>query len=201
MPEQERKSLFQTGYIKQPDTSIYEAAGKDSAYLKLTNQEQHFWELLITKLTETHAEKYTLVQTLSGANPIYSLGSEPVHIEINGYLASGNDIDYRIRFLKKYMMEFRSKHLRLQDRMLEVHVRRTHFLLEIESINMVETVGSPDFTSIGITGVAYKYNIEEGAPLAYVYADGQQAQAQPAKTKDPDVKLVSTPTDPPKAAK
>ncbi len=191
MANTERKSIFSTRYIGNTDAAQFEAENKIPAYLKISNVDEQFWELLITKLTETHVEQYSMLQTLSNGTSIFSSGSAPVRIEIDGYLAAGEDMDYRVRFLKKYIMEFRENRLRAKNRMLEVHVRHTYFYLEISSISMVESVELPEYMVVGITGIAHEYNTDDGEKMLYSYYEGEE----PAQQTQKDVKISSKPAD------
>ena len=174
--QQERRSILDTNLdaknwvIKHPDASQLEF--KNNAYLKLSNANDHFWELLITKFTETHEEKYTYRQSLAEGIVFYAAGSKPVHIVIEGVLPSGKDIDYRTKFLHKYIMDLRERRLH-DDNFLQVHIRHTYFTMQIETFTMSEASDVSDFTSISITGVAHHFNTDDGAKLQYVYEDAQ----------------------------
>ena len=182
MPENERRSVLnaQMGsddwVIKHPDSSLLEF--KNNAWLKLSESDDRFWELLVTKFTETHAEKYTIQQVLSEGLVLYTAGSSPVQVIIEGELASGKDLDYRVKFLNKYIMELRERR-HTGGNTLQVKMRRTSFTMQIESFTMSERSEMSDFTTISISGVAHHFNTEDGVPLIYEYADFTEDEALP----------------------
>ena len=220
----ERKSIFETGYILHPDSSLlpfqnkayfklHEASGSIVNVDKTTADTQKqkeaatadasmkdaqlveaepgkFWELAMTRYEESHSEKCSLHQSLSEGIVLHCAGSEPIRVTIEGYLPSGKDMDYRVRFLRKYIMAFRERRLSDAQRTLEVHVRRTSFMLEINSIVMEEASDLSDHTVVSISGIAHHYNTDDGKVLSYAVDD----TATSSKVGTDDVKFTSVDT-------
>lgn len=223
----ERKSIFNTGYLAHPDTSLlafqnkayfrlHEAVGaavnldkttadtqkqKEAAKAdasmkdaqKVTAEPGKFWEIAMTRYEESHAEKCSLHQSLAEGIVLHCAGSEPIRITIEGYLPSGADMDYRVRFLRKYIMAFRERKLSEAQRTLEVHVRRTSFMLEINSIVMEEAADLSDYTVVSITGIAHHYNTDDGTVLSYDVESAATGSTAPKSTvQGVEFKAVTT---------
>ena len=161
-----KNGAFKTSEPKTPNTSGGQNADKDSVASPF-DRHGKFWEIAITRFEEVHEEKVVTHQRMDDGIILHCLGGMPIRITIEGYLPVGEDMDYRVRFLRKYMLAFKQRMLTRAQRTLEVHIRRTSFMLEIESLVLEESSDLSDYDVIVISGVAHHYNTDDGKPLEY----------------------------------
>lgn len=152
-----KTSVFNAGYIPTSDADDSSANPKGKVYFKTGNSE--FWEMIVTKFTESHAEKYALHNPMSDAIVMHAAGAAPVRITIEAYLPVGADMDARARFLRRYIQEFNERKHQQQGTKLTCCVRNTVFRLLIENIVLIDSVDTADYTTLSVSGLASEYAV------------------------------------------
>lgn len=163
------QSVFDTGYIATSDAADTDFKGKAFFRVGDAASDTSFWEMVLTSYTEAHAEKYALHETMAENIVVHAAGSMPVQITMEGYLPSGTDLDTRVRFLRRYVEDFREAKLQPQQKRLFVRVRNTVFYLHVMNISLIDAVATSEFTTFSISGVASEYNQDNGTDLTYQY--------------------------------
>jgi hypothetical protein len=121
-----------------------------------------WWQMIVTSVTEEHAENHDLHNTLAHTVVSYALGPQPVAVSITGYLLSGYTDDMVGSFFEKYLADFRANRLTKTDRLLQFNYRDTSFTLYIETIGVNQGAGQDDYTEVCIEGYACHYRTNYG---------------------------------------
>ena len=122
------------------------------------NEDEPWWKLIVHSVTEEHAEKISLHETLANSLAVFSLGARPVSVSISGYLLTGGRNDDTLgSFFARYLEAFRAKKLNIAERMLQFTYMETSFLLYLEALGVRQAVGNDAYTEVFLTGYACRY--------------------------------------------
>lgn len=182
-------SVFEAGYISSSkDASLtkaqtgYFSLGPSSAVSGLfdSNGEApensvsvaaaNFWQIIITGITEGHAEKSLVHNTLSENVSVFSVGAMPVQVSITGMLLRTRTDDHHFEFLQRYVDGLRARKLSLDERTCTFVSKDTSFKLIIEALVLESSVNNETYVNISIQGHAYGYkmtNSREPLQLGY----------------------------------
>lgn len=121
--------------------------------------EDAWWQLLVTSVTEEHEENADLHETLANSVVSFALGPKPVYVTISGYLLTGGPADDHFgKFFHTYLSAFRANRLSLEERLLKFSYKGTSFSLFIESLGVSQASGQDDYTEVYIDGYACHYS-------------------------------------------
>jgi len=81
-----------------------------------------FWKLLVTAISEDHAEKHSTHNTLSDSVSIFALGAQGIEVSISGYLLVSNADDHSFEFFKNYVESFRYRQLSVNLTLAQITV-------------------------------------------------------------------------------
>ena len=152
-----KMSFFERGFIHRSTAVYRDLEYCDRVYMR--GPSNLFWELILDTYTEAHTETFCQHDTLSESLVIHATGSAPLQIDMQGFLASGGDIDHRARFMRYYLQEFRGKALQEKKAPLRVRIRDTEFNLLVHNIVVTEASSLEEFTAVTISGVAGGYRV------------------------------------------
>ena len=119
----------------------------------------HFWQIIITGITEGHSEKSLVHNTLSENVSVFSAGAMPVQVSITGMLLRTRTDDHHFEFLQRYVDGLRARKLSLDERTCTFVSKDTSFKLIIEALVLESSVNNETYVNISIQGHAYGYKM------------------------------------------
>jgi hypothetical protein len=185
-PQDEAKSVFDLEYIptsKARDFSVLTSGYftiYDTAVPSTSKESKAFWRIIVNVISELHEEKYSMHNTLSDSVSIFSTGAKPIAVSISGYVLLSKTDDHLYELLNRYVNDFRARHLSANNKHLTFVSQDTKFNLIIQSISMGHTVQMETYVPVTISGLAYRYAMddsEEPLYLGYYGTNGQQSDA------------------------
>ena len=173
-------SVFDVGYIASSKAASltklqtgYFSLGTRKADMPSTEGSQaseNFWKILITNITEGHAEKSLVHNTLSENVSVFAAGAMPVQISITGMLLRTATDNNHFEFLVQYVNALRARKLNKEDRTCTFVSKDTSFNLIIEALVLETSVENEAYINISIQGHAYGYkmtNSKDSLQLGY----------------------------------
>lgn len=116
-----------------------------------------FWEMIIERYSERHAEQYALHNTLADSVAVFACGPAPVVIRIGGRLLRADHDDHRLNFLSIYMNSLRARRREGTKRQLRFFLKGRAFGLIIKSLAFAESADSETYTRMDVEGWACDY--------------------------------------------
>ena len=194
-PTSDRTSIFDRGYIPTSKDARYADDYRQKTYLQissaayneLSNQglstsdiqslrDDDFWELIVTEYSEQHAENMAVHNVLSESFCWFATGPAPVQVSLTANLLTSDAKDHRTHFLYMYTSNMRVKQLSRSARTLTLVMKDTVMKLFILSLSFSENSQMPDFSTVTISGIGYKYqNMYSASPTLYTGYYGKTA--------------------------
>lgn len=191
----DRKSVFDLGYIPTSKATKYESDYRQKTYLQINSaaynelskqglstsdlqslRDDDFWELIVSDYSEQHAENMSVHNVLSESFCWFATGPAPVQVNITAHLLTSDAHDYRTHFLYLYTSNMRVKQLSRNARTLTLVLKDTVMKLFILSLSFSESSDMPDFSTVTISGIGYKYqNMYSESPTLYTGYYGKTA--------------------------
>lgn len=126
-----------------------------------------FWQIIVTSMTEEHAEKFALHNSLCDSIVVHATGAKPISVLITGYLLYSKTDDHAYLFLQNYTEYFRARVVNNRNTHLHFVLKDTEFDLLVENITLGHAVEMETYVSVTISGIAYHYRMSESTEILY----------------------------------
>lgn len=139
---------------------------KDEARIQVNGE---MLDILVTEYSESHADNNQVTNMLSDSTGLYTYGSLPIDITLEGLVKESKESDHLYDVLKKYKQKWRQRLITDYTKNTKLTVMDTTMSLAVLTINIDKNVDIIGYDTITITGIGWNYSFPEMSGLLYDY--------------------------------
>jgi hypothetical protein len=158
---------------------------KDEARIQVNGK---MLDILVTEYTESHADNNQVSNMLSDSTSLYTYGSLPIDITLEGLVKESKESDHLYDVLKQYKQKWRQRLITDYTKNTKLTIMDTTMNLAILTINLIKNVDMIGYDTITITGIGWNYSFPAvDSDLLYSY--GAEIDLEKSFTVDTSFKF------------